>query len=416
MLSTLFLAGGNMTQGMILIFTAIYIFGSLPNLSRSGSTKIMSVANDTTVEVNGQRHAITLRSDVPVVRVAAHDVPLLLVLHGGPGASDIPFLHETDYLLEDHFIVVHYDQRSAGKSCRYYDGFRESRNFTIQQHVEDALAIIDYLKKDFHQPKIYLVGGSWGSILCMILAKRQPELFHFVAVHGIVVDGLSSELIGREFILSQFPMADLPVPPYEDRVEDLMLHQRWLAQAGGIFYKDPLEKVTNYVPALSQLSLYAHYAKHILLSPEYSWTDKLRFHYCSTMTTKQMMVEVFQFNAYKDLQGELEVPMLFLHGRHDQLCAIVNSIQAPWKRLIWFEKSGHFCDREEAELFQKILIQTFLGDESSYEAKPDETCSSEGATSGNDKKLKLMHNLSWVEICSLATSGYGSGCTTFHSV
>lgn len=378
MLSLLVVSGESKVRIWLILFAIIYIVNSLSTSSllissRSGSTNILSVVNDTTITVNGQKHAIIFRSAVPAIRVAAHDVPVLLILHGGPGASDIPFLHEADNLLEEHFIVVHYDQRSAGKSCRYYDSFgsRSSASLTIQQHVDDALEIIRYVKREFHQRKIYLVGGSWGSILTMILAKRYPELFHFVAAHGIVVDCLSSELIAREFILDQFPTADLPMPPYDDRIEDLNRERQWLNKAGGVFYKDPFEAITRYLPLLSQFSLGLYYAQHILLSSEFPWMDKFRFNYCSIETTKQMMKEVFQFNAYKELQGSLEVPILFVHGRHDQMCAMqlvdgfVKSIDAPYKQLIWFEKSGHFCDREESGLFQTTLIEAFLGDANS---------------------------------------------------
>ncbi|CAB9522750.1 Alpha beta [Seminavis robusta] len=249
------------------------------------SGKVLTLANLTTEAVNGHHHALTIRTAMSQADVASHQAPVLLILHGGPAWSDIPFLYGSDYLLEEHFIVVHYDQRSAGKSCRYYgnssnNNFASHNNLTIQQHVDDAVAIVQYLQKKFHQEKVYLMGGSWGSVLSLLAAKQQPDLFHFVAVHGTLVNGLSNELISREFILHQFPTANIPMPPYKS-VDELVLQRQWLNRAGGVFYKDPLPAtVTRYIPQLRFRSQLLYYAVHLLLAPEFSWGDKLRFGRC----------------------------------------------------------------------------------------------------------------------------------------
>jgi len=42
--------------------------------------------------------------------------PVLLWLHGGPGSAQMPLAHKYDERIEEEFVVVHWDQRGAGKS------------------------------------------------------------------------------------------------------------------------------------------------------------------------------------------------------------------------------------------------------------------------------------------------------------
>src|SRR4026209_2721295 len=43
--------------------------------------------------------------------------PILLYVHGGPGASQMPIARTYSDELEKHFVVAHWDQRGAGASC-----------------------------------------------------------------------------------------------------------------------------------------------------------------------------------------------------------------------------------------------------------------------------------------------------------
>ena len=50
-----------------------------------------------------------------LIRGWKRDNPVLLLMHGGPGFPCMPFAHVASEL-EKRFVVVHWDQRGAGKS------------------------------------------------------------------------------------------------------------------------------------------------------------------------------------------------------------------------------------------------------------------------------------------------------------
>ena len=101
-----------------------------------------------------------------LIRGNSIDLPILLVVHGGPGGTDIPFAKPYS-ALEENFLVVHYDQRGA---CKSYILNRNLPDFqaklTLKNHVEDAIAVAKWLLENYGEKrkKIFLFGGSWGSM------------------------------------------------------------------------------------------------------------------------------------------------------------------------------------------------------------------------------------------------------------
>lgn len=65
------------------------------------------------VEINGTNDEIMIRG-------ANKNNPIIIVVHGGPGASEIPYAVKHQDLLESNFTVVNYDQRASGKSYHFF--------------------------------------------------------------------------------------------------------------------------------------------------------------------------------------------------------------------------------------------------------------------------------------------------------
>src|SRR6266446_2159011 len=60
--------------------------------------------------------------------------PVMLFLHSGPGFPEMPFSH-VNAALEENFVVVHWDQRGAGKS---YSSDIPVSSMNIEQFISDT--------------------------------------------------------------------------------------------------------------------------------------------------------------------------------------------------------------------------------------------------------------------------------------
>ena len=110
-----------------------------------------------TVELNGYPfHAETFGEP---------DRPVVIVLHGGPGA-DYRYLYPLKALADEH-LVVFYDQRGTGLSPRV-----PAEQITLQVFLDDLDAFVAAFGKG--RP-VHLVGHSWGAMLASAYAGAHPH-------------------------------------------------------------------------------------------------------------------------------------------------------------------------------------------------------------------------------------------------
>ncbi len=85
--------------------------------------------------------------------------PIIVMIHGGPGA-DYRSLLEATAFANDGFFVVFYDQRGTGLSQRL-----DASDFDdVQIMIDDLDALITHFRQSDEQ-KVFLVGHSWGAML-----------------------------------------------------------------------------------------------------------------------------------------------------------------------------------------------------------------------------------------------------------
>lgn len=152
------------------------------------------------------------------------DNPVLLFLHGGPGAST-RMAAAAWKSWERYFTVVHWDQRGAGKTFER-NGAEGCDKLTLERMIADGIEVVEFLRTHLGKDKIILVGHSWGSALGTHIVKRRPELFSAYITTGLLVHSQRSEAFNYERQLewaraagnekALAALTEIGPPPYRD--------------------------------------------------------------------------------------------------------------------------------------------------------------------------------------------------------
>ena len=284
--------------------------------------------------------------------------PVLLHLHGGPGAADIAIARFFDTELVKVFTVVHWDQRGAGKS---FSPAIPPETMTREQFVEDIRDLAEMLRRRFGVPKIYLVGHSWGSEIGALAASRYPELFQAYVGVGQVVEKSEQEKISYRFVLDQAREAGhrrairelerIGPPPYEG-VSELLVQRKWLERFGGVSRNEDAR-----FRALIELAL---------SSPDYSLWDAVRFFRGESFSAARLWRGRVETNLFEQAP-RIEVPVYFFSGRYDYNTPFelaeryYRALDAPrGKHFIWFENAAHMLPYEVPDAYADALIHRVL--------------------------------------------------------
>ncbi len=320
-----------------------------PILDANGKPLPGSIATMEQVTLNGSQQWITVRGK------NVHNPILLYLGIGGPGAGGLPNNAMSLAALEEHFVVVNWDQPGTGKS---YNTVPIS-TLTPQRFVDDAHALVQMLRTRFHQQKVYVLGDSWGTIPGIWLVQKYPNLFYAFVGRGQMVNTTENDIMGYEFAMKYATdhgdtrtvetLRRNGPPPY---VGDGMA-LKYLA------YLDILNSYMGSPGYALSLPLAAE------VTPEYGLVDKFNF--------LRGLYEEFTavYPQLRDLDftkqaASLQVPVYFFVGRKDVNAMAVlveryyNVLRAPHKELIWFEHSGHGTSEADAQQFIDVMVNHVL--------------------------------------------------------
>jgi pimeloyl-ACP methyl ester carboxylesterase len=128
--------------------------------------------------------------------------PVLLFLHGGPGDVTNPWSFAIFAPWEEHFTVVQWDQRGAGRTLRK-SGQGVAPTMTLDRMSQDGVELAEYLGKHLGKDKIILVSHSFGSILGLRMVAMKPDLFYAYVGTGQVGDETRNYSVAYEALLKK---------------------------------------------------------------------------------------------------------------------------------------------------------------------------------------------------------------------
>ncbi|MFT5431348.1 MAG: pimeloyl-ACP methyl ester carboxylesterase, partial [Myxococcota bacterium] len=186
------------------------------------------------ISVGGVEHRVYLRGQY-------EHLPVLVVVHGGPGDPSSQRAHRWSDALINQFIVVHYDQRGSGGTKP-----ADAATINAKQLQKDLEALVETLCARFKVARVTLVGHDFGATLALRSAAASPDRFWSVVAISPVINGHESEAISYRFQIRQFKAADdfqtvrvlqkIGGPPWRDRPEARRTARSSLARSGGVLY------------------------------------------------------------------------------------------------------------------------------------------------------------------------------------
>lgn len=299
-------------------FFSITLFYSLNLLAQS------PIDTAEVLQINGIKQFISIKG-------TDRSKPLLLFLHGGPGNSVMHYAEKFTKKLQEHFVVVQWDQRQAGKTLELN---KSPEPLSVTLFEEDTRTLIDSLLNRFDHPKLYLAGHSWGTYLGFYIAKNYPHLLYAYFAISPMVNQLESErtilqlmkatAIKTENNIAQRELGAIEIP-FENG-EQLYFHRKW---------------VLNYMGSKSKITK----------GQVEQWSE----------TWLPIFNAASKDNLFESAP-RLECPVYFFIGRKDyQTNAEITEkyfqiLRAPKKELFWFERSAHALPTTEPEKLQDVII------------------------------------------------------------
>ena len=274
--------------------------------------------------------------------------PVLLVLHGGPGWPNAVFTLPLRPW-EQHFTVVQWDHRGAGKTLGR-TGKAGSGPMTFDQRVADAIELIEFLRQDLGVDKVVVLAESMGTLTGLPLIKRRPDLVHALVVTDLYVNMAANEARKWQLTLERLRAAGNAkgVAALEKIGPD---PARWDLQAWNTNMAWAFR--TNVpTPNLDRRLLFPL----ALSSPIYSLRDLYTLFAGFQWSTQQMFQELMAYDV-RGLGPRFEVPFFLFQGETDVVTLTslateyFEEVEAPTKGLVLISDAGHFAAFTQPQRF-----------------------------------------------------------------
>lgn len=276
--------------------------------------------------------------------------PVLLFLHGGPGDVTNPWSFSIFAPWEEHFTIVQWDQRGAGRTLKK-SGPGVAPTITVDRMAQDGIELAEYLRQHLKKDKIIVVGHSFGTILGMRMVRARPDLFYCYVGAGQVSDETRNYAAAYDALLKKAQttgnqqaineLKSVGPPPYTSG-QGYQVQRKWSNQFEGAWQ-----------------FLYGTLG-FALVAPGGSVED-INDSADGQILSGQALFKKTGLLTMKDLGSEFSVPMFIFEGTEDFTTPTAlareffESIKTPRKQFVLIP-GGHFAVFMNSNQFLKELV------------------------------------------------------------
>jgi proline iminopeptidase len=310
-------------------------------------THVTPWAVDSPVTPQTGRSASPSESRVPVGNASLYSREIgrgqpIIVLHGGPDFDHSYLLPDLDRLA-DTFRLIYYDQRGRGQSSDRV----KPEDVSLVSDIDD----LDKVRRHFQLESAALLGHSWGAVLALEYAIRNPARVSHLILMNPAPASASDYAVLREFYIQKLG-ADM------DR-------QRAIMASASYKEGDPETVAARYrlhfKPALKQPQDY----EKLMATMRAGFISQGKDGIVKARAVEdRLMRDTWQLDGY-DLLSRLRMlamPALVIYGDHDFIPADIAQHIAhaiPNARLVTLKDCGHFAYLECADGVRKALDDFF---------------------------------------------------------
>jgi pimeloyl-ACP methyl ester carboxylesterase len=296
--------------------------------SLQAQTSAQRIEEASFLTIGGIEQWVTIRGD-------DRQHPVLLLLHGGPGDVQSPFV-STYAPYEKDFVLVQWDQRGAGRTFAK-NGVAGASGDKL---IADGIDLAEQLHKRFPRAPLILFGHSWGTIIATALAQQRPDLFAAYVGTGQVSSWAGQVQFQFDFLMKRYKEEG---------------NTAGLAALEAIGKPDP-KNLTQYFG-------FSRPIRQHMNVPDTAWLSGLTDRYKAEGVTDDQvkaigdgmlasgptLIHTSVATDFPATATSFAIPYYVIQGRHDLFTptplveAYFAKVSAPRKRLIIIEDAGHFA-------------------------------------------------------------------------
>ena len=357
---------GKITMIIVIIAAALVLTVLIilpPSTGKISNRNNDEICEKTFLDINGTRLGM-------VIKGAKAENPVLLVMGGGPGIPE--YLLEAEYPtdIDKYFTVCYPCYRGTALS---YDPELPEVTMTVDQMVDDAVCITDYLRERFGKEKIYLMSHSFGTEVALPLASKYPEKYEAYIGMSMVTDQERSEKKAFTYMLEWYKNEGNKSMTEElEQYADLFTDEAVLDMSNERLHayfaktRDKAMHETGVGTCHDMKSVITDIFFASLRMTEFTPTERINIWrgkiFASNTKTSS---EDYAYNAF-DVVDRLEIPFYVFAGKYDMTTdysmqrEYFKSVSAETKGFYTFEDSAHSPLFEEPEKAAEILLGDVL--------------------------------------------------------